>query len=161
MRRHARIALIIPALNEERAIAKVLSEVPAWVDDTIVVDNGSTDRTAEIARAHGARVVTEPRGGYGGACLAGMAALRNPDVVVFMDGDASDRGDEMARLVDPIVRGEADLVIGSRVLGERQVGAMTLQARLGTWLACALIRLIWRVAVTDLGPSGWGRERSR
>ena len=152
MRRHASIAVIIPALDEEHAIGRVLSGIPAWVDDIVVVDNGSTDRTAEVVRERGARVVAEPRRGYGAACLAGIAALKRPDIVVFMDGDASDRGDEMARLVDPIIDGDADMVIGSRALGTRQAGAMTLPARLGTWLACALIRLFWRVRVTDLGP---------
>jgi glycosyltransferase involved in cell wall biosynthesis len=119
MRFGAKVAVIIPALNEERSICQSLSAIPAWVDDVIVADNGSSDRTAEVARSRGARVVTEPRRGYGAACLAGIAALRNPDVVVFLDGDFSDYPEDMGRLVDPILRGEADLVAGSRILGEQ------------------------------------------
>ena len=109
------IAVIIPVLNEEKAIGRVLADVPAWVDDIIVVDNGSTDNTAARASEAGARVVREPRRGYGQACLAGMAALDYPDVVVFLDGDYSDHPDEMAQLVEPIVRGDVEFVIGSRM----------------------------------------------
>jgi glycosyltransferase involved in cell wall biosynthesis len=152
MRNDVKIAVIIPALNEEQSVGKVIAAIPRWVDDIIVADNGSTDKTAEVARAHGARVVSEPRRGYGSACLTAIAALDNPDVVVFLDGDFSDYPEEMARLVDPVVSGEADLVIGSRVLGRREPGALTPQARFGNWLACTLIRLIWKVGYTDLGP---------
>ncbi len=152
MRHGATVSVIIPALNEEQSIGKVISAIPSWVDDIVVGDNGSTDRTAEVARTHGARVASEPRRGYGSACLAGMAALSDPDVVVFLDGDFSDHPEEMGLLVDPIVGGEADMVIGSRLLGERQVGALTPQARLGNWLACLLMRLFWRRTYTDLGP---------
>jgi rSAM/selenodomain-associated transferase 2/rSAM/selenodomain-associated transferase 1 len=152
MRGDSSIAVIIPALNEEEAIGKVVSGIPAWVDDIIVVDNGSTDRTVEAARSHGARTVTEPERGYGSACLAGIAALQSPAVVVFLDGDFSDRPEEMHALVDPILQREADLVIGSRVLGTREHGALTPQARFGNWLACHLIRLIWKAHYTDLGP---------
>jgi hypothetical protein len=149
---HASIAVIIPAFNEEPSIAKVLAAIPSWVDDVIVVDNGSTDATAEIARSHRARVISEPRRGYGSACLAGMAALSDPDIVVFLDGDYSDYPEQMDRLVGPIIRGEADMVIGSRVLGQRQPGALTPQAVFGNWLACALMRWFWRASYTDLGP---------
>jgi rSAM/selenodomain-associated transferase 2/rSAM/selenodomain-associated transferase 1 len=152
MRNEATVAVIIPALNEEQAIGKVISEIPPWIDDLIVVDNGSTDRTAEIARAHRSRVVSELQRGYGAACLRGIAALNAPDVVVFLDGDFSDRPHEMALLVDPITNGEADMVIGSRVLGQREAGALTPQALFGNWLACILIRLFWKVRYTDLGP---------
>lgn len=152
MKNGATIAVIIPALNEERAIGHVIAAIPDWVDDIIVADNGSTDRTADVARAHGARVVWEPRRGYGSACLAAMANLQAPDVVVFLDGDFSDYPEDMGLLVDPIVSGEADLVIGSRVRGWRQAGALTPQARFGNWLACALIRWFWNVRYTDLGP---------
>lgn len=152
MRNGANIAVIIPALNEEPSIGQVIDAIPDWVDDIIVADNGSTDKTAEIARAHGARVVWEPQRGYGAACLAGLAALNDPDVVVFLDGDFSDHPDEMPLLVDPITRGEADLAIGSRVLGRREAGALTPQARFGNWLACTLIRFFWNVRYTDLGP---------
>lgn len=152
MREDIPIAVVIPALNEEEAIGKVIAAVPSWVDDIIVVDNGSTDGTVEVARAHGARTVSEPERGYGSACLTGIAALQNPGVVVFLDGDFSDRPEEMPALVDPILRREADIVIGSRVLGQREPGALTPQARFGNWLACHLIRVIWKVGYTDLGP---------
>lgn len=152
MREDVKVAVIIPAFNEERAIAKVIPAVPEWVDDLIVVDNGSTDGTAERARSSGARVLFEPRRGYGSACLTGIASLEDPDIVVFLDGDFSDYPDEMHRLVDPIVQGRADMVIGSRVLGRHERGALTPQARFGNWLACLLMRMFWGVQYTDLGP---------
>lgn len=152
MRGDAEIAVLIPAFDEEKAINKVIAAIPAWVDDIIVVDNGSTDRTARVARSSGARVIFESRRGYGFACLAGIDSLRDPDIVVFLDGDYSDHPNEMARLVDPIVGGQADMVIGSRVLGEHERGALKPQARLGNWLSCLLIRLFWGIKYTDLGP---------
>jgi glycosyltransferase involved in cell wall biosynthesis len=152
MRGNARLAVIIPALNEAAAIGRVLAAIPSWVDEVLVVDNGSTDATAAVARKQGARVIWEPQRGYGAACLAGINALATPDIVVFLDGDYSDHPEEMDRLVDPLVENNADLVIGSRVLGQRQPGALTPQARFGNWLACLLIRLIWRVRYSDLGP---------
>ena len=152
MRDEATVAVIIPAFNEEPSIGKVLSAIPDWVDDVIVVDNGSTDRTAEVARGEGARIVSELRRGYGSACLAGIAALDSADIVVFLDGDFSDYPEEMALLVDPIARGEADMVIGSRTMGRREPGALTPQARFGNWLSCMLIRWFWSVSYTDLGP---------
>lgn len=145
--------MIIPALDEERSIGQVLDAIPKWVDEAIVVDNGSTDRTAARAAEHGARVLSEPRRGYGVACLTAIAGLSpRTDVVVFLDGDFSDHPEEMDRLVDPIVAQAADLVIGSRVLGRREPGALTPQARFGNWLSCTLMRLIWRHRYTDLGP---------
>lgn len=152
MRQSARIGLIIPALNEERAIAHVLAEVPAWVDHILVVDNGSTDRTAQVASGLGACVVPAPQRGYGAACLAGMAAMPDCEIIVFMDGDHSDFPDQMHRLVDPIVAGDQDMVIGSRKLGQQEPRALTPQQRFGNWLACLLIRLFWSVRYTDLGP---------
>ena len=152
MRGKANIAVIIPALNEEKAIRMVLSSIPAWIDDCIVVDNGSADKTAAVAQANSARVVYEPRRGYGSACLSGIKALQKPDIVVFLDGDFSDFPEEMDRLVDPIIHGEADFVMGSRTLGSREPGALTFQARLGNWLACCLIKRLWGVKYTDLGP---------
>lgn len=152
MRNGQNVAVIIPALNEEPAIAKVLAAIPAWVDQVVVADNGSTDATADIARELGTQVVNQPRRGYGAACLAGMAALGPAKVVVFLDGDYSDHPEQMARLVDPIIQGRAQLVTGSRVLGRRQPGALTPQARWGNWLACLLIRLFWGAHFTDLGP---------
>jgi hypothetical protein len=152
MRHGQRIGVVIPALDEERGIGLVVAGVPTWVDDIIVVDNGSRDRTAAMAEAAGARVVNEPQRGYGAACLAGIAALGTVDIVVFIDGDYSDHGDEMDRLVDPIIAGRADLVIGSRVRGTADRGALTPQQRFGNGLACLLIRWIWGVRFTDLGP---------
>lgn len=152
MKREAKVAVIIPALNEELAITKVISAIPNWVDDLIVVDNGSSDSTATVARSMGARVVSEPRRGYGSACLAGINALRNTDVVVFLDADFSDYPNEMEKLVDPILDGRAEMVIGSRVLGTHERGALSPQARWGNCFACLLIRWFWRVKYTDLGP---------
>lgn len=152
MRKGARIAVLIPAYDEEESIKKVVAAIPEWVDDMIVVDNGSTDQTADMARAGGARVVSEPRRGYGFACLAGIHALTDPDIVVFLDGDYSDYPDEMNRLVDPIIKDQADMVIGSRVLGRAEKGALKPQARFGNRLACLFIRLFWGVRYTDLGP---------
>jgi glycosyltransferase involved in cell wall biosynthesis len=147
-----RIAVIIPAFNEARAIGEVIGNIPAFADTIIVADNNSTDGTAAIAAGLGATVVHEPEAGYGAACLKGLAAARGHDIMVFMDGDYADRGEEMHRLVDPIAAGEADLVIGSRTLGKVERGALTPQQRWGNWLACALIRLFWGVRYTDLGP---------
>ncbi len=159
MRGGETVAVVIPALNEERAIGSVLEAIPAWVDDVVAGDNGSTDRTVEEASNRGARVVREPRRGYGSACLTAIAALGRPDVVVFLDGDFSDHPEEMATLVDPIVAGEVDLVIGSRVRGPCAPGALTPQARFGNWLSCLLLRLLWRVRYTDLGPF-WAIRRA-
>lgn len=152
MRFGARVSVIIPALNEAQSIGQVLGAIPDWVDEIIVADNGSTDCTVEIARARGARVVTAARRGYGSACLSGIAALQDADVVVFLDGDFSDFPEDMHLLVDPIISDDADLVAGSRVLGEAEPGALTPQARFGNWLACHLICLFWGVRYTDLGP---------
>ncbi len=149
----ATIDVVIPAFNEERAIGHVLEAIPAeWVRRVVVVDNGSTDDTAGEAARRGATVVAEPRRGYGQACLSGIAALDRPDIVVFLDGDFSDYPEEMPALVAPILAGEAEMVIGSRVLGERQRGALQPQQRFGNWLATWLIRRFFGVSFTDLGP---------
>ena len=152
MRHGRKIAVIIPAFDEAGAIGKVISEVPDWVDKTIVADNASRDGTAEIAKAHGAHVVHEPQAGYGAACLRGIEAVTDHDIIVFMDGDYSDRGCEMHLLVDPITADLADMTIGSRTLGSAEAGSLTPQQRWGNWLACNLIRLFWGVRYTDLGP---------
>lgn len=152
MRQGAKISVIIPVLNEEASIGKVLREIPNWVDEVITVDNGSSDCSMDVAASAGAKVLREPRRGYGSACQTGIAALGPCDVLVFLDGDYSDYPEEMALLVDPILNEEADMVIGSRVLGEREPGALTPQARFGNWLSCLLIRLFWGARFTDLGP---------
>lgn len=149
-----RVALIMPALNEEPAIASTLEDLRGrGLAQVIVVDNGSSDRTAEVARAHGAQVVSEPQRGYGKACLAGISALDlRTEIVVFMDADGSDHPDDLDRLVWPIARGQADLVLGSRVLGERESGSLRPQQRFGNWLATLLLRLLYGARYTDLGP---------
>lgn len=152
MRSDRYIAVVIPAKDEAAAIGKVVADVPGWVDQIVVVDNGSSDATAAEARSAGAEVVSEPEPGYGAACLAGIRTAEGSDIIVFLDGDYSDHPDEMARLVDPIVADEADLVIGSRVTGEREWGALLPQQRLGNWLATTLIHWLWGRLFTDLGP---------
>ena len=144
--------MIIPAVNEVLSIGKVLNAVPRWVDDIIVADNGSTDRTADMALKGGGKVIFEPRRGYGSACLAAIEILSPTDIVVFLDGDYSDFPEEMNLLVDPIIENKADMVIGSRVRGQREKGALAPQARFGNMLACLLMRIFWNVRYTDLGP---------
>jgi glycosyltransferase involved in cell wall biosynthesis len=147
-------SVIIPALNEESSIGHVVQGIPrGMVSDIIVVDNGSTDRTAEVARKAGATVVNEPRRGYGQACLAGIrhAEGNGTDTVVFLDGDFSDYPDDLPALLEPIREGY-DLVIGSRVNGEREEGSLLPQALIGNWVATSLIRLFWGYRFSDLGP---------
>ncbi len=148
------VDVVIPALNEEAALGHVLREIPEGVRQVVVADNGSTDRTAEVALAHGARVVHEPRRGYGAACLKALSMLSAapPDVVVFLDGDHSDHPAELTSLVEPIATGEAELVIGSRTLGQLERGALTPQQRVGNAIACLALRAAYRVRYTDLGP---------
>ena len=149
-----KVAVIIPARNEQDAILRVLADIPpATADDVIVVDNDSADATAQRAAEWGARVVHEPRRGYGQACLAGIAALHpETEIVVFLDGDYSDYPGEMVDLLEPLLAGQADFVVGSRVLGRREPGAMLPQARFGNALATVLIRWLYGVSYTDLGP---------
>lgn len=149
-----RIGVVIPALNEERSVGRVIADIPSIVAEIVVVDNGSSDRTAEVASAAGATVLREDRRGYGFACLKGIAHLRDShaEIVVFLDGDYSDHPEELSSLVAPILRGDADMVIGSRATGEHESGALLPQARFGNWLATTLIRMRWGVAFTDLGP---------
>jgi glycosyltransferase involved in cell wall biosynthesis len=146
------IGVIMPTRNEAAALPKVLSAILPLVAEVIVVDTASTDGTPEIAAGMGARVVAEPRRGYGRACLAGIAALSpTVDTVLFMDADASDRPEDLPRLLAPIMEEGAELVIGARSLDVER-GALTPQQRFGNALACRLIRMIWGVSYTDLGP---------
>ena len=160
------LAVVIPAFNEARAIGLVVGDLPRAVDgwpvgEVVVVNNASTDETEANARAAGATVVREGRRGYGNACLAGLDHLRHrsegpPGIVVFVDGDYSDHPDELPLLVGPILRGEADFVLGSRMagrtMGRHEPGALLPQALVGNRLACALLRAVWGVRCTDLGP---------
>ena len=152
----ATLDVVIPALNEEASLPLVLAALPrTLVRRVVVADNGSADGTARVAREGGAEVVAAARRGYGSACLAGLDHLRRtgaPDVVVFVDADFSDHPDELPRLIAPILAGEADLVIGARVLGHREPGALLPQARAGNLVACWLIRLFYGHRFTDLGP---------
>ena len=146
------VDVIIPALNEAGNIAQLVREAAAQpVARVIVADNGSTDGTGPLAAEAGAHVVTEPRRGYGYACAAGAAAA-TADILVFLDGDFSSLPTEMTRLLAPLQQGRADLVLGSRVLGEILPGAMPPHQRFGNWLTSALMRSLYRVPVTDLGP---------
>ncbi len=150
------VDVVIPAFNEERVVGDVVASIPRPpVDRVVVADNNSRDGTAAVAAAAGAIVVPAPRQGYGSACLAGLAWLRDhepPAVVAFIDADGSDFAEELPLLLAPIAAGQADLVIGSRVLGRREPGALLPQARAGNLVACLLIRLLYRHRYTDLGP---------
>jgi glycosyltransferase involved in cell wall biosynthesis len=146
-------AVIIPALNEAGNVGRLVEEVRATLAAAvIVVDNGSSDGTAGVAAAAGAKVVTEPRRGYGYACAAGVAAAGETDVLVFMDGDRSFRPAELPDLLRPIAAGQADLVLGSRARDLMEAGAMPLQQRLGNWLTARLMRLLYGLPLTDAGP---------
>lgn len=152
MRDGRHIGVIIPALNEERAIGRVVADIPTWVDEIIVADNGSSDATITEAQKSGARVVTERERGYGAACQRGLRALQAADVVVFLDGDYSDDPREMDNLVDPILSDAADFVVGSRVKSQAERGALLPQQRFGNWLACRLMRYFFGASYSDLGP---------
>jgi glycosyltransferase involved in cell wall biosynthesis len=155
---HVRVSVIIPTHNEAQAIGHVLTDLPSdLVTEVLVVDSNSTDGTPDIARKLGARVVQEPRRGYGRACLTGLACASSPDVVVFLDGDYSDRPAELPTLLAPITNGRADITLGSR-LGKQSIpGAMPWHAVFGNVLAASLIRFLYGVNITDLGPFRAGR----
>lgn len=149
----SRISIIIPAYNEESSIGLVLDALPQEkFHEIIVVDNGSTDATALVAQEHGARVVKEPRKGYGSACLKGIDELDAPDIVVFIDGDFSDFPEEIVLLIRPIETGEKDFVLGSRMILPQSQSALLPQARYGNRLAVFLIKLFFKHEFTDLGP---------
>ena len=148
-----RTTVIIPALNEAGCIGDLVKAALAQpVSAVVVVDNGSTDDTAGAARRAGARVVREPRRGYGYACAVGVAAAADADALVFLDGDYSFAPDEMPALLAPLCEGRADLVLGSRPLGHIQPGSMPLPQRFGNWLVARLMRSIYKLPMTDLGP---------
>ena len=148
-----KISVIIPAYNEEESLPHVLNDLPQdRLHQIIVVNNRSTDRTSEVARENGATVVHEKRRGYGQACLTGMNALDQPDIVVFLDGDYSDFPEEIDLLVEPIIRGEADFIVGSRMILKESRMALLPQARYGNQLAVFLIRLFFDHRFSDLGP---------
>lgn len=148
-----KISVIIPAFNEEQSIGLVLDALPKEIiHEILVVNNASTDDTVAVARTHGARVVDEPRRGYGSACLAGMAQLGDPDIVVFLDGDFSDFPEEITKLLKPIQEDDVDFVLGSRMILKESRQALLPQARYGNWLAVFLIRLFFGKRYTDLGP---------
>jgi len=150
------VDVVIPAFNEEASLPLVLDAIPRPpVRRVVVTDNNSTDATARVGVEHGAVVVHEPDPGYGAACLRALRELREndpPEIVVFLDADYSDYPEELPSLIEPIREGRAEVVIGSRVLGERQAGALLPQARMGNVVACLLIRLLYRHRYTDLGP---------
>lgn len=149
--------VIIPAYNEEEAIGQVIAEIPKqWVKEIVVVDNNSTDETAKRARLAGATVVYEPLPAYGRACLRGMQYVKSladaPDIIIFLDGDHSDYPEQLPELIKPIIEQDYDMVIGSRALGEREHGSMTLPQLFGNWLATKLLKILYKVKYTDLGP---------
>ncbi len=152
MYKNTHITVIIPTLDEELSIGKVIVEIPTWVDRVIVADNGSGDRSVEIARMLGAEVVHARERGYGSACKTGMAFMPRTDIIVFLDADYSDDATKMDQLVQPIIENRTDIVLGSRVLGYPEPGSLTLLQRWGNWLATRLIFLFWNVHYTDLGP---------
>jgi glycosyltransferase involved in cell wall biosynthesis len=148
-----RVSVIIPTRNEALSLGYVLADLPAeLVSEVLVVDSGSTDGTPEIAERMGARVIREPRRGYGRACLTGLAQASSPDVVVFLDGDYSDRPAELALLLAPIIDGRADITLGSRLAAPRTPGSMPWHAAFGNRLAAGLINLLFAQQITDLGP---------
>jgi glycosyltransferase involved in cell wall biosynthesis len=148
------VSVIIAALNEEEAIGKVVKEVPRHIaDEIIVVDNGSTDRTAEVAEAAGAGIVTEPRRGYGRAFRAGLNVISpESQIIVFLDGDGSDYPEMMDRLVNPIIEGTHDFVIGSRTRGQREAGSMNWHQVFAGYMVGFFLRLLYGVRSTDMGP---------
>ncbi len=151
------VKVVIPAYNEEQSIGHVIKEIPKeWVSEIIVVNNGSKDKTADVAIAHGATVLNQPKPGYGNACLMGIDYLKNsatpPDILVFMDGDYSDYPEQLPEVIQPILDGRADFVIGSRALGNRESGSMTFPQVFGNWLATSMMRWFYGIRFTDLGP---------
>jgi glycosyltransferase involved in cell wall biosynthesis len=147
------VSVIIPTHNEAQAIGRVLADLPAaLVTQVIVVDSNSSDGTPDLARSMGAEVIQEPRRGYGRACLTGLANAKNPDVVVFLDGDYSDRPSELPILLAPILEGRADITLGCRLQDRRSAAALPWHQVLGNRFAASLIRLLYGLKISDLGP---------
>ena len=147
-------SVIIPAFNEEDSIGLVIDGISPYVNEVIVVDNGSTDDTTSIAKSKGATVLHEKNKGYGNACLKGIDYLSSspPDIVAFMDGDNSDNPQDFSRILSPILDNDADLVIGSRILGDLQPGSMTVPQKFGNKLSSRMMKLLYNASFTDLGP---------
>jgi glycosyltransferase involved in cell wall biosynthesis len=153
-----RVSVVIPTHNEAQAIGRVLADLPSdLITEVIVVDSNSNDGTPEIAARTGARVIQEPRRGYGRACLTGLAAANSPDIIVFLDGDYSDRPSELPILLGPIIQGHADITLGSRLGRQRIPAALPWHQAFGNRLAAGLIRLLYGLKITDLGPFRAGR----
>ncbi|NND80601.1 MAG: glycosyltransferase family 2 protein [Maribacter sp.] len=150
------IKVIIPAFNEAGSIAKVIHEIPDTVSEIVVVNNNSSDETAQIAENAGATVLSEKKMGYGYACLCGIRYIeqqsKTPDIIVFIDGDYSDYPEDLHRIVEPIIDQDIDFVIGARVKEKREKGSMTPQQIFGNWLATFLMKVLFRATFTDLGP---------
>ncbi|MEL0225491.1 MAG: glycosyltransferase family 2 protein [Flavobacteriaceae bacterium] len=150
------IKVIIPAFNEEKSIAKVIADIPDFVEEIVVVNNNSTDQTALVAAKAGATVLTEKSKGYGYACLKGINYLsqkdKTPDILVFLDGDFSDFPQELTKVIQPIKNNNADFVVGARVKELRESGSLTPQQVFGNWLACFLMKILYKSSFTDLGP---------
>jgi glycosyltransferase involved in cell wall biosynthesis len=153
-----RVSVVIPTHNEAQSIGRVLADLPAdTVTEVLVVDSNSTDGTPEIASKMGARILLEPRRGYGRACLTGLAEASSPDIVVFLDGDYSDRPAELPLLLAPILDGRADITLGSRLQEPGSGGALPWHQMFGNRLAAWLIRILYRLDISDLGPFRAGR----
>lgn len=151
------VDVVIPAFNEEHSLPHVIQDIPkSEVRCIVVADNNSIDDTAKVAKEAGAIVVPASQQGYGSACLAGLDFVANqehkPDIVVFIDADYSDHPEELTQLIAPIIAGKADMVIGSRALGKREQGSMMPQQIFGNWLATSLLKMLYGVSYTDLGP---------
>jgi glycosyltransferase involved in cell wall biosynthesis len=155
IKRNPNIFVLIPALNEEDSIGSVIDDIPKeLIREIIVIDNGSTDNTTQTVKNHGATALQESTKGYGHALMKGIHYItsKDPDILVFLDGDYSDYPNEIPKVIQPIIEDDMAMVIGSRVLGEHEKGALLPQARFGNWLSTFLIRLFWRYKFTDLGP---------
>ncbi len=161
------IDVVIPAFNEENSVGKVIQEIPSIVRHIVVVNNNSNDQTRFIAEHAGGLVLDEPQQGYGKACLTGMAFIdtldESPDILVFLDADYSDYPEELLLIIEPIIKEDYDMVIGSRAKGNREAGSMTIPQIFGNWLSTSLMRCIYRVDYSDLGPFRaikWGKLKS-